>query len=70
MATKVERPQLVLDFSEALKDSPAFRQDLHDHYEYFSKLHKNFENVCFFLRNRLKLIIYAFLLKHFFIINF
>ena len=39
----MERPQLVLDFSEALKDSPAFRQDLHDHYEYFVKFHKRYE---------------------------
>lgn len=45
MTAKVERPQLVLDFSEALKDSPAFRQDLHDHYEYFLKLHKRYDEV-------------------------
>jgi hypothetical protein len=49
-STKVERPHLVLDFCEALKDSPAFRQDLHDHYEYFTKVQKRYEEVRFLLR--------------------
>lgn len=47
MATKVERPHLALDFSDALKDSPAFRKDLNDHYEYFMKIQKRYEEVCF-----------------------
>jgi hypothetical protein len=48
MSAKAERPHLVLEFGEALKDSPAFRLDLAENYEYFMKLQKRYEEVGLF----------------------
>ena len=46
----VARPHLALEFCEALKDSPAFRQDLHDHYEYFTRIQRRYDEVRLFRR--------------------
>jgi hypothetical protein len=35
-----------LEFTEAIKDSPAFRHNLTEHEKYFTKTQKNFEEVC------------------------
>ncbi|KAI6232731.1 hypothetical protein M3Y99_00997400 [Aphelenchoides fujianensis] len=40
---KVERPHLVLELREAIKDSPAFRQDLDEHYQYFLRIQKRYD---------------------------
>ncbi|CAD5213093.1 unnamed protein product [Bursaphelenchus okinawaensis] len=39
---KIERPHIVLDFQEAIKDSPAFRQDLNQNQEYFNSIFKRY----------------------------
>ncbi|CAD5217466.1 unnamed protein product [Bursaphelenchus xylophilus] len=39
---KAERPHLALDFQEAIKDSPAFRQDLNQNQEYFNSIYKRY----------------------------
>ncbi|KAI6172458.1 hypothetical protein M3Y98_00975400 [Aphelenchoides besseyi] len=40
---KVQRPHLTLEFGDALRDSPAFRQDLDDHYNYFMRVQKRYD---------------------------
>lgn len=45
MVAKVERPHLALDFQEAIKDSPAFRQDLNQNQEYFNSIYKRYSEV-------------------------
>ncbi|KAI6197548.1 hypothetical protein M3Y94_01237300 [Aphelenchoides besseyi] len=40
---KVQRPHLTLEFGDALRDSPAFRQDLDEHYNYFMRVQKRYD---------------------------